>query len=91
MDPRGRLPAGCRATAHPRERRAQNFRLGSLFRTDEDLGLLPLFIVLLLAQFAGFAFSVNGVADLIASPFLGKRSDTIGYRRVLIICCSVAR
>lgn len=75
-------------------------------------GLLPLFIVLLLAQFAvravqpvitpfvqelvstpngiatlaGFAFSVTGVADLIASPFLGKRSDTIGYRRVLIIC-----
>lgn len=75
-------------------------------------GLLPLFLVLLLAQFAvrsvqpvitpfiaelvstptgiatlaGFAFSVTGVADLIASPFLGKRSDVIGYRRVLLIC-----
>ncbi|MBV8869473.1 MAG: MFS transporter [Acetobacteraceae bacterium] len=74
-------------------------------------GLLPLFFVLLLAQFAvrtvqpvvtlfvqeltgnagsvatlaGFAFSVTGLADVIASPFLGKRSDTIGYRRVLLI------
>jgi DHA1 family multidrug resistance protein-like MFS transporter len=34
---------------------------------------------------AGFAFSVTGVADLIASPFLGKRSDVLGYRRVLLI------
>ena len=39
-----------------------------------------------LATLAGFAFSVTGVADLIASPFLGKRSDVIGYRRVLLIC-----
>ncbi len=75
-------------------------------------GLLPLFFVLLLAQFgvrtvqpvvtlyvqelvgntpavatlAGIAFSLTGVADLLASPFLGKRSDVIGYRRVLLIC-----
>ena len=74
-------------------------------------GLLPLFVVLLLAQFgvqavqpvitlyvaemlgpvpalatlAGLAFSVTGVADLIASPFLGRRSDVLGYRRVLLI------
>ena len=39
-----------------------------------------------LATLAGVAFSVTGVADLIASPFLGKRSDVIGYRRVLLIC-----
>lgn len=39
-----------------------------------------------LATLAGFAFSITGIADLIASPFLGKRSDTIGYRRVLLIC-----
>ena len=39
-----------------------------------------------LATLAGLAFSVTGVADLIASPFLGKRSDVIGYRRVLLIC-----
>jgi DHA1 family multidrug resistance protein-like MFS transporter len=38
-----------------------------------------------LATLAGFAFSITGIADLIASPFLGKRSDTIGYRRVLLI------
>lgn len=74
-------------------------------------GLLPLFVVLLLAQFGvqavqpvvtlyvqqllgpvpalatlgGLAFSVTGVADLIASPFLGRRSDVLGYRRVLMI------
>jgi len=39
-----------------------------------------------LATLAGLAFSVTGVADLLASPFLGKRSDVIGYRRVLLIC-----
>ena len=38
-----------------------------------------------LATFAGAAFAVVGVGDLIASPFLGKRSDQIGYRRVMII------
>jgi DHA1 family multidrug resistance protein-like MFS transporter len=74
-------------------------------------GLMPLFVVLLLAQFGvqavqpvitlyvkqllgstpdvatlgGLAFSVTGVADLIASPFLGRRSDVLGYRRVLLI------
>ena len=79
-------------------------------------GLLPLFVVLLLAQFGvqavqpvitlyvehltgpradlatlgGIAFSITGVADLIASPFLGRRSDTIGYRRVLLICLAGA-
>jgi DHA1 family multidrug resistance protein-like MFS transporter len=73
--------------------------------------LLPLFLVLLMAQFgvravqpvvtpfvqdlvgsvpslatlAGFAFSVTGIADVLVSPFLGKRSDSIGYRRVLLI------
>jgi len=82
--------------------------LGQVARTR---GLLPLFFVLLLAQFgvrtvqpvvtlfvqdlvgwqpglatlAGFAFSVTGLADLLASPFLGKRSDVLGYRRVLLI------
>ncbi len=74
-------------------------------------GLLPLFVVLLFAQFGvrtvqpvitlyvqslvgnapnlatlgGIAFSVTGLADVIASPFLGKRSDVLGYRRVLLI------
>jgi MFS transporter, DHA1 family, multidrug resistance protein len=79
-------------------------------------GLVPLFVVLLLAQFCvqavqpvvtlyvqnllgpspnlaflgGVAFSVTGVADLIASPFLGRRSDVLGYRRVLLICLAGA-
>src|SRR6185312_4256873 len=74
-------------------------------------GVLPLFAVLLLAQFgvrtvqpvitlyvqelvgnvanlatlSGLAFSMTGLADVIASPFLGKRSDILGYRRVLVI------
>ena len=39
---------------------------------------------------AGFAFAVTGLADLIASPFLGKRSDTLGYRKVLTICMTGA-
>jgi MFS transporter, DHA1 family, multidrug resistance protein len=38
-----------------------------------------------LATAAGLAFAVTGLADLIASPFLGKRSDRVGYRRVLLI------
>ncbi|HTV90108.1 MAG TPA: MFS transporter [Stellaceae bacterium] len=38
-----------------------------------------------LATLAGLAFSVTGLADVIASPFLGKRSDQIGYRRVLLV------
>lgn len=46
-----------------------------------------------LAMLAGIAFSITGLADVIASPFLGKRSDVIGYRRVLLIClagCAIA-
>ena len=75
-------------------------------------GVLPLFFVLLMAQFgtravqpvvtlfvqemvgprpdlatlAGIAFSVTGLAGMIAVPLLGRRSDQIGYRRVLLIC-----
>ena len=37
------------------------------------------------ATLGGLAFSVTGIADLIASPFLGRRSDVLGYRRVLLI------
>ena len=74
-------------------------------------GLLPLFVVLVLAQLgvrsvqpvvtlyvqtlvgsvpnlatlSGLAFSMTGIGDIIASPFLGKRSDKLGYRRVLLI------
>jgi DHA1 family multidrug resistance protein-like MFS transporter len=53
--------------------------------------IVPLFVRALagnvpwLATAAGLAFAVTGLADLIASPFLGKRSDSIGYRRVLLV------
>jgi DHA1 family multidrug resistance protein-like MFS transporter len=39
-----------------------------------------------IATLSGIAFSVTGLADLVSSPFLGKRSDVIGYRKVLLIC-----
>ena len=38
-----------------------------------------------IATLAGIAFSITGLANLISSPFLGNRSDIIGYRRVLLI------
>ena len=75
-------------------------------------GMMPLFFVLLMAQFStravqpvvtlfvqqltgprpdlatlgGVAFSVTGLAGMVAVPLLGRRSDQIGYRRVLLIC-----
>jgi len=39
-----------------------------------------------IATLAGIAFSITGLANLIAAPFLGNRSDVIGYRRVLLNC-----
>ena len=39
-----------------------------------------------LATLGGLAFSVTGLAGMMAVPLLGKRSDEIGYRRVLLIC-----
>jgi DHA1 family multidrug resistance protein-like MFS transporter len=39
-----------------------------------------------LATLSGIAFSVTGLANVVAAPFLGNRSDLIGYRRVLLIC-----
>jgi DHA1 family multidrug resistance protein-like MFS transporter len=38
------------------------------------------------ATLAGIAFSITGVANVISAPFLGNRSDRMGYRRVLLIC-----
>jgi DHA1 family multidrug resistance protein-like MFS transporter len=43
-----------------------------------------------IATLAGVAFSITGLADLLSSPFLGKRSDVIGYRKVLLICLAGA-
>jgi DHA1 family multidrug resistance protein-like MFS transporter len=39
-----------------------------------------------IATLAGIAFSITGLANLVAAPFLGNRSDVIGYRKVLLIC-----
>ena len=95
----------------PKQTSTKPSLFGSFAVLGRSPGLLPLFMVLLLAQFGvqavqpvvtlyvqhlvgprpelatlgGFAFSVTGIADLIASPFLGRRSDVLGYRRVLLI------
>jgi DHA1 family multidrug resistance protein-like MFS transporter len=100
----------------PQGPRRERSMIGSLKLLMVSAGLLPLFFVLLMAQFgvrtvqpvvtlfvqdmlgqqpnlatlSGIAFSVTGLADLLASPFLGKRSDVIGYRRVLLICLAGA-
>jgi DHA1 family multidrug resistance protein-like MFS transporter len=42
------------------------------------------------ATLAGIAFSITGVGNVISAPFLGNRSDTLGYRRVLLICLAGA-
>ncbi len=47
----------------------------------EMLGAVPN-----IATLAGIAFSITGLANVISAPFLGNRSDVIGYRRVLLIC-----
>ena len=43
-----------------------------------------------LATLGGLAFSVTGLAGMVAVPLLGKHSDEIGYRRVLLICLAGA-
>jgi DHA1 family multidrug resistance protein-like MFS transporter len=42
------------------------------------------------ATLAGIAISITGVANVISAPFLGNRSDQIGYRRVLLIALAGA-
>src|SRR5580692_12339293 len=85
--------------------------LSGLIAVARSPGLLPLFFVLLMAQFgvrtvqpvvtlfvqelvgdrpdlatlSGIAFSITGLANVVAAPFLGNKSDKIGYRRVLLI------
>ena len=38
-----------------------------------------------IALLAGMAFSISGLANLIAAPVMGTRSDVLGHRRVLLI------
>jgi DHA1 family multidrug resistance protein-like MFS transporter len=92
-----------------RQRRSLLAGISVLTRTR---GLVPLIVVMLMAQFAtqavqpvvtlfvqemlgdrpdlatlgGLAFSVTGMAGVLAVPVLGRRSDVIGYRTVLLIC-----
>lgn len=40
----------------------------------------------LLSFLSGAVFSVVGVATVMASPFLGRMGDRLGYKRVLLIC-----
>ena len=35
-----------------------------------------------LATLSGIAFAITGLANVVATPFLGNKSDKIGYRRV---------
>ena len=110
---RAGLGWACRSNSCGRRR---GTRKGSTWKSLALLigaaGVLPLFFVLLMAQFStravqpvvtlfvqeligprpdlatlgGLAFSVTGLAGMVAVPLLGKRSDEIGYRRVLLIC-----
>jgi MFS transporter, DHA1 family, multidrug resistance protein len=43
-----------------------------------------------IATLSGIAFSITGLANLVSAPFLGNRSDVIGYRKVLLICLTGA-
>ena len=38
-----------------------------------------------IATLGGLAFAATGLAGVLAVPFLGKRGDTLGYRKVLIL------
>ena len=95
-----------------KQRGGQRSLLSSLSMLTRAPGLLSVFFVLLMAQFAvrsidpvvslfvkemvgepanlatlaGVALSITGLSNLLSSPFLGKRSDKIGYRKVLLIC-----
>jgi DHA1 family multidrug resistance protein-like MFS transporter len=39
-----------------------------------------------IATLGGVAFSATGLAGVLAVPFLGRRSDRIGYRATLLLC-----
>jgi DHA1 family multidrug resistance protein-like MFS transporter len=58
--------------------------------------ILPIFVRDILGNvpyqttITGAAIAVTGVAGLLSAPFLGRRSDEIGYRRVLLITLSGA-
>jgi len=91
--------------------RSRHSVLSSLSMLARTTGLVPLIIVMLMAQFAtqavqpvvtlfvqemlgqrpdlatlgGLAYSATGIAGVLAVPFLGRKSDAIGSRTVLLI------
>jgi MFS transporter, DHA1 family, multidrug resistance protein len=62
------------------------------FATQAVLPVITLYVREILgprpdiATLGGLAFSATGLAGVLAVPFLGRRSDRIGYRRTLLIC-----
>jgi DHA1 family multidrug resistance protein-like MFS transporter len=100
----------------PREAKQKTGFLTAARLVTRSEGLLPLIVVMLMAQFAtqavqpvvtlfvqemlgprpdlatlgGLAFSVTGLAGVLAVPVLGRRSDRIGYRRTLLIALAGA-
>ncbi|MCL5676477.1 MAG: MFS transporter [Firmicutes bacterium] len=53
--------------------------------------IIPLYLQTLalpagyLSFLSGLVFSATGIADILASPFLGRRGDRYGYKKVLLI------
>ena len=66
------------------------------FATQAVLPVVTLYVQEILgacpdiATLGGLAFSVTGLAGVLSVPFLGKRSDRIGYRTTLLVCLSGA-
>jgi len=61
------------------------------FSMQSPMPLIPLYVQELhgttenLAFFAGFVGSVTGISNLVSAPLLGKLSDRIGAKRILIV------
>ena len=68
----------------------QNF---SVFNAEP---IIPLFLqtlqtpAYLLSFLSGLVFSIVGVAGIIATPYLGRQGDRIGYKKVLLIALAGA-
>ena len=62
------------------------------FATQAVLPVITLYVREMLgarpdiATLGGLAFAATGLAGVVSVPFLGRRSDTIGYRRTLLVC-----
>jgi DHA1 family multidrug resistance protein-like MFS transporter len=68
-----------------RQRTMRGVRPLCVLSAHEIVGIRPGLLTL-----GGLAFSFTGLAGMVAVPLLGKHSDEIGYRRVLLICLAGA-